>query len=64
MTYIGAGLCLRDLRQVNPVIALLVTQTVFVAVRLAVPTPNLVQLFELIDRMRPVYFDVDADPAV
>ena len=64
MTYIGAGLCLRDLCQVNPVIALLVTQTIFVSVRLAVPTSSLVELLELLDRMRPVYFNIDANPAV
>lgn len=34
------------------------------SVRLAVATPSLAQLLELIDRMRPVYFHIDADPAV
>lgn len=64
VTYVGTGLRLRDLRQVNPVVPLLVTQSIFVSVRLAVPTPSLAQLLELIDRMRPVYFHIDTDPAV
>lgn len=64
MTYVGTGLCLRDLRQVNPIVSLPVTQAIFVSVRLAVPTSSLVQLLELIDWMRPVYFNIDANPAV
>lgn len=64
MTYIRTGLCLRDLREVNPVVALPVTQTVFMSVRLAVPPSSLVQLLKLINRMRPVHFHIDADPAV
>lgn len=64
MTYIGTRLCLRDLREVDPVVALLVTQAVFVSIRLAVPTPDLTHLLKLINRMRPVHFHVDADPAV
>lgn len=64
VTYVGTGLCLRDLRQVNPVVSLPVTQAIFVSVRLAVPTSSLVELLELLDRMRPVYFNIDANPAV
>lgn len=63
-TYVGAGLCLRHLRQVNPVIPLLVTQAILVPIRFAVPTASLAQLFELIDWVRPVYFDIHTDPAI
>lgn len=32
VTYVGTGLCLCDLRQVNPIVSLPVTQAIFVSV--------------------------------